>query len=111
MSKPASGGVFPATWRNLYLSRQSRSGTIRQRNRISGHRPISGQGENAMKIRNILAAAGLAVAALGASSGATAQTYGGGDRHYDRDHRSDRRDDRRDDRRHDRYDRNDRGRH
>jgi len=50
-----------------------------------------------MKIRNILAAAGLAVAALGASTGATAQTYNGGDRHYDRDdrdHRNDRRDDR-----------------
>jgi len=52
-----------------------------------------------MKIRNILAAAGLAVAALGASSGATAQTYNGGDRHYDRDHRDDRRDYRHDDRR------------
>ena len=56
-----------------------------------------------MKIRNILAAAGLAVAALGAATSASAQDYNGGNRHNDRsyDHRSDRRDDRRDDRRYD----------
>ena len=64
-----------------------------------------------MNIRTILAATGLAIAALGASSGATAQTYNGGDRHYDRDHRDDRRADRRDDRRDDRRGYDDRGRH
>jgi len=64
-----------------------------------------------MKIRNILATAGLAIAVLGVSTSASAQNYNGGDRHYDRsyDHRSDRRDDRRDDRRGDR--RYDHGRH
>ena len=75
-----------------------------------------------MKIRTMLLTAGLAIASLGVSAGASAQTYNGGDRRdsgYDRDQRSDqrdRRDDRRDDRRYDRRDdrrdwRNDRGNH
>jgi hypothetical protein len=90
--------------RNLYLSQQPRSGTIRASNRISGHRPIHRVRREVMKIRNILAAAGLAVAALGAATSASAQTYNGGDRHYDRsyDHRSDRRYDRHEDRRYER---------
>jgi hypothetical protein len=53
-----------------------------------------------MKISHMLAAAGLAIAALGASTGANAQNYYGGDRSHDgyRDHDSRRYD------RHDRYD-------
>ena len=56
-----------------------------------------------MKIRTILAAAGLAVAALGAGTAADAQTYNGGNRHYDRsnDHRQDRHQARRADYRYD----------
>lgn len=49
-----------------------------------------------MKLRTLLAAAGLAIAAMGASSGAQAQAYDGGPRHdngrhVDRDHDNGRR--------------------
>ena len=73
-----------------------------------------------MKIRTMLLTAGLAIASLGVSAGASAQTYNGGDRHqdgyrndgdrHDQGYRNnDRRDDRRDDHRRDW--RGDRGRH
>lgn len=67
-----------------------------------------------MKMRTMLLTAGLAIASLGVSAGASAQNYNGGDRHdnrdRDRDHRDrDHRNDRRDDHRRDWRD--DRGRH
>lgn len=52
-----------------------------------------------MKIRNILATAGLAIAALGVSTAASAQTHNGNDRHYD--HRQERHEVRRVDRHYD----------
>ena len=65
-----------------------------------------------MKIRTMLLTAGLAIASLGVSAGASAQTYNGGDRHqdgyrndgdrHDQGYRNnDRRDERRDDHRRD----------